>query len=67
MNKAEKILSSFNNRKMSFNDLLIKADKIGDAYENDWNNKITHFEFHDGSVAVFYGLINEIIVYGSKN
>ena len=66
MTKAEQIKSALNNETMTFTELLTEANVEGYAYEQDYDNEITYFEFVDNSVAMFCGIDQTIIAYGSK-
>lgn len=50
----------------SFINLLIEANFTGEAYEQDYENELTYFEFPDKSVAVFDGKSQTISTYGCK-
>lgn len=52
---------------MKWDELLIESNEIGDAYEQDYDNEITWFEYADKSVACFHGITKEIYVYGMRD
>lgn len=52
---------------MDWTDLLNEAEKIAEAYDQDWDNGITWFEYADGSVAAFHSQTEEIYPYGSRD
>jgi hypothetical protein len=66
MTRAEQTASALNHEQMSWTDLLIEANEIADAYDQDWENEITYFEYADGSVAVFHGQDESIITFGMR-
>ena len=66
MTRADQMKQALNSGSMSFTDLLIEAEEIGEAYEQDYENELTWFEFPDGSVACFDGSGQTINTYGSK-
>ena len=67
MTRAEQAKSALSARAMDWAELLIEAEEIAEAYEQDFENEITWFEYTDGSVAEFRGKTHEIFTYGSRN
>ncbi len=67
MSRAEQMLSALRWENIDWDDLLLEAEAEGDAYEQDYDNEMTYFEFTDGSVAVFCGEDKSIIVYGCRS
>ena len=66
MTRAEQMKSALNNGHMSWDELLEEANNIGEAYEQDYENELTYFEFPDNSVAVFDGQGQTITTYDCK-
>ena len=66
MTRSEQAKAALNNNEMDFTELLTEADKIAEAYEQDFDNETTYFEYGDGSVAVFNGMSQTINTYGCR-
>ena len=66
MNRADQVTLAYNQKRMSFTELLEEASKIAEAYEQDYENGGTKFEYADGSVCVFCGVDESILAYGCK-
>ena len=66
MNRAEQAAYAYTQGTMSWNDVLNEASAIFDAYEQDFDNEATWFEYDDGSVGLFLGLTQELLTYGCK-
>jgi len=66
MNRAEQATLALSQKRMDFTELLEEASEIADAYEQDYENEITKFEYADGSVCVFCGIDESILSYGCK-
>ena len=67
MTRAEQVKSAYNMGEMSYTDLLEEANEIAEAYEEDYENETTYFEYSDGSVAVFDTMAFEIRVYAQRD
>jgi hypothetical protein len=67
MTRADQVKAALNHGTMDWNELLEEANEIADAYEQDYENGITWFEYADGSVAAFRGSDDSITVYGCKS
>ncbi len=63
MTKAEQISAELN----YWSALLLKAELLGEAYDQDYENERTKFVFVDGSVAIFDGYAYTIDTYISKS
>ena len=66
MNRAEQAAYAYAKNQMTWSEVLNEADKIADAYEQDFDQEATWFEYADGSVGLFLGQTQEIITYGCK-
>jgi hypothetical protein len=67
MTRAEQAALALAQKAMTWTDLLVEASDIADAYEQDFDNEATYFEYADGSVGLFLGETQEIVTYGSRN
>jgi len=67
MTRAENMKSALNSGHMTWTELFEEAEAIGNAYEQDFENEITRFEFADRSVIAFFGKSQEVITYGCKD
>ena len=66
MTQAEQVQAALSHKIMTWTELLTTAEHYADAYEQDYDNEITYFEYPDGSVAVFNGMAQDITVYGCR-
>lgn len=66
MNLAEQAAFAYTKGTMSWNGVLNEASKIADAYEQDFENEASWFEYQDGSIGVFLGKTQEILTYGCR-
>jgi hypothetical protein len=66
MTRAEQQKAAFNTGRMTWAELLVEAEEIDTAYEQDYDTETTAFEFPDGSVAVYCGVEQSIQTYGCR-
>ena len=66
MNRAEQAAYAYQTRVMNWTEVLNEAAEIADAFEQDFDQEATWFEYADGSVGLFLGQIQEILTYGRK-
>jgi len=66
MSRAEEVTLALSQKRMDFTELLEEASKIAEAYEQDYENEVTKFEYADGSVCIFCGIDQLILAYGCK-
>jgi len=66
MNRAKQVTRAYNQKQMSFTELLIEASAIATAYKQDYENEITCFEYADGSITVFCAIDQSILSYACK-
>ena len=66
MTRAEQTTLALSQKRMSFTELLEEASEIAEAYDQNWENESTYFEYTDGSIAVFCGENQTILAYGCK-
>jgi S-adenosylmethionine:tRNA-ribosyltransferase-isomerase (queuine synthetase) len=66
MTKAEQTKTALVHKNMTFTELLIEAEEIAEAYEQDYENELSWFEYADGSIVCFDGKLGDIRTYGGK-
>ena len=66
MNKADQATLAYNQKRMSFTELLEEASEIAETYEQDYENEITRFKYADDSICVFCGIDESITAYMNK-
>ena len=66
MNRAKQAAYAYNQGQMNWTEVLNEASKIANAYEQDFDQEATWFEYTDGSVGLFLGQTQEIITYDCK-
>ena len=66
MTRAKQTTLALSQKRMSFTELLEEASEIAEAYDQNWENESTYFEYADGSIAVFCGENQTILAYGCK-
>lgn len=67
MTRAEQAKSALTQGRMTWSEVLNEASEIAEAYEQDFDNEATWFEYTDGSVGVFFGETREIKTYGCRS
>ena len=66
MARAEQNKAMVARGQWSWTEALDEASTQAFAYEQDYDNEITYFEWSDGSVSQFMGVGQEIMTYGSR-
>lgn len=67
MTRAEQAKFALTQCRMTWNEALNEASTISEAYEQDYDQETTWFEYPDGSVGVFLGQTQEILSYGCRS
>lgn len=67
MTRAEQAAYAYTQGTMSWTEALSEAAEIADAYEQDFDQEATWFEYADGSVGLFLGQTQEILTYGCRS
>jgi len=66
MNTAEQQVAAYETGRMTWTEVFNEASEIANAYEQDYENEFTWFEYADGSVGLFDGVAQKIYAYGSR-